>query len=74
MAVQADDERDGGLQILEGGDETVGDLVTAGDAAEDVEEHGLHVVVAQDELDGLLHLGSVGAAAGVEEVAGSPPC
>ena len=55
---------------LERGDQAVGDLVAAGDAAEDVEQHGLDVRVGEDQLDRLLDRLGVGAAAGVEEVRG----
>src|SRR5688572_26244698 len=50
------------------GHHALGDQVAAHDAAEDVHEDRAHLLVAQDQLEGFLHLVLVGAAAGVEEV------
>ena len=49
-------------------DEATRDLVAAGDAAEDVDEDGLHGGVGEDEAHGLGDLVRAGAAADVEEV------
>ena len=57
-----------GLISLERRDQALGDLVAARDAAEDVEQHRLDGVVGEDQLDRLLDLLGVRAAAGVEEV------
>src|SRR4051812_30021856 len=53
---------------LERPDDAVGDLVARGDAAEDVDEHGLDLGVAQDDVDPVGHPLGRGAAADVEEV------
>ena len=50
--------------------DALGEHVAAQDAAEDVDEDGLHRGVGQDDLEGRLHLLGVGAAADVEEVGG----
>jgi hypothetical protein len=50
--VEPDHERDPGLDLVERLDQALGDLVAAGDAAEDVEEHGGDALVGQDHLDG----------------------
>ena len=73
-AVQPDDEWHRRFDLVEGRDQTFRNLVAAGDAAEDVEQHGLDRVVGEDQLDGLLDLGSVRAAARVEEVCRPPAC
>ena len=49
-------------------DQAVGDLVAAGDAAEDVDEDRAHVAVGQDQPHGRGDLVVLGAAADVEEV------
>ena len=67
-AVQAHHERNRRFDLVERRDQALGDLVAAGDPAEDVEQHGLDRVVGEDQLDRLLDLRGVRAAAGVEEV------
>ncbi len=49
-------------------DEPAGDLVAAGDAAEDVDEDGVDLRVREDEAHRRGHLVGPGAAADVEEV------
>ena len=51
-------------------DDAVGDLLAAGDAAEDVDEDRAHVLVVVDDLERAGHHVGVGAAADVEEVGG----
>ncbi|AGS71326.1 putative hydrolase [Streptomyces collinus Tu 365] len=75
VAVEADDERLGDvlaavLQELQRLDDAVGDLVTGGDATEDVHEDGLDVRVAQDDLQAVRHDLGGGATADVQEVGG----
>src|SRR4051794_32822675 len=69
-AVEADDQRHGEVDLLGGLDDAPGDLVAAGDAAEDVEEDRPDLLVGGDDLqrvdDGL----GLRTAAGVEEVGG----
>jgi hypothetical protein len=43
-------------------------FVAAGDAAKDVDQHGLDVLVGQDDAQRRRHLVRLGAAADVEEV------
>src|SRR5690606_34029215 len=50
------------------GDDAVGDVVAAGDAAEDVEADHLHVRIGGDDAQRVHHLLRVRAAADVEEV------
>ena len=69
-AVEAHDERDGRLDLLERLDQALRDLVAARDAAEDVEQHGGDVLVGEDHLDRLGDRLGLRAAAGVEEVRG----
>ncbi len=57
-----------GLICVEGLHEPVGDLVAARDAAEDVEEHGLDLLVGEDHLDGTGDRLGLRSAARVEEV------
>ena len=52
-------------------DDAVGHLLAAGDAAEDVDEDRLHVLVGVDDLERGGHHVGVGAAADVEEVGGA---
>src|SRR5882757_1163827 len=70
VAVQADDERLGQLDLAQGLDDAVGDRVAGGDAAEDVDEDGPHVKIAQDDSKAFGHDPRGGAAADVEEVGG----
>ena len=49
-------------------DDPVGDFFAAGDAAEDVDEDALHVLVEVDDLERSSHHVGVGATADVEEV------
>src|SRR5262245_60315109 len=59
-------------ELLGGGHHALRDQVAAHDAAEDVDEDRAHARVAQDQLEGLLHLLPVGPAAGVEEIRRAP--
>src|SRR3954453_8421992 len=73
VAVQADDERVRDLvaallQEPERLHDAVRDRVARGDAAEHVDEHRLHVGVAEDDLETVDHHLGRGAAADVEEV------
>src|SRR3954453_18934046 len=72
VAVQADDERLGGVvaEDLEGLDDAVRDRVARGDAAEDVDEHAAYVVVTEDVVQPGRHDLGGPAAADVEEVGG----
>src|SRR5437763_7416341 len=75
VAVQTDDQRLAGLgtQDLQRLDDAGRDRVAGGDAAEDVDEHALHVGVVEDDVQpGRHHLGRR-AAADVEEVGGLHP-
>src|SRR5690606_16501078 len=56
------------VHFLDRGDDALGDHVAAHDAAEDVDEDRLHVLVRQDQLERLGHALLVGAAAHVQEV------
>src|SRR4051794_34373889 len=67
-AVEAHDERHLRLDLLERLDEALGHLVAPGDAAEDVEQHGLDLRVGQDALDRRDDRVGLRSAAGVEEV------
>ena len=58
------------LQQLQRLHDAVGDRVAGGDAAEDVDEDGLDVRVAEDDLQAVGHHLGGGAAADVEEVGG----
>src|SRR3954453_255384 len=71
-AVETDDERHRRLDDLERLDQALGHLVTAGDAAEDVEQHRLDLGVGEDHLDRRDDRVGLRAAAGVEEVRGLP--
>src|SRR4051794_10595331 len=51
--VEPDDERHLRVDLVERLDQPARDLVAAGDAAEDVEQHGLDLGVGEDDLDGL---------------------
>ena len=70
VAVEPDDERLGRLvaEDLERALDAVGDLVTGGDAAEDVDEHAPDLLVVDDHVEAVGHDLGVGAAADVEEV------
>ena len=70
VAVEAYDERLGRLvaEDLQRADDAVGDLVAGGDAAEDVDEHALDLLVVEDHVEAVGHHLGVGAAADVEEV------
>ena len=72
VAVEAHDERLGGrvAQRLERADDAAGNLVARGDATEDVDKDGAHLVVAEDDVQALGHNLGRGAAADVEEVRG----
>src|SRR4051794_5924648 len=75
VAVQADDERLGGVvaEDLQRLDDAVGHRVAGGDAAEDVDEDALDVVVAEDDVQPGRHGLGRRAAADVEEVRGLHP-
>src|SRR3954453_8353838 len=75
VAVQADDERLGGVvaEDLQSLDDAVGHRVAGGDAAEDVDEDALDVVVAEDAVQPGRHDLGRRAAADVEEVRGLHP-
>ena len=68
--VQTYHKRHRWFYVLERGDQPPCDLVAARDAAEDVEQDGLDGVVGEQQIDRLLDLLGVRAAAGVEEVRG----
>ena len=72
IAVQAHNQRLGGrvAQRLERADNTAGDLVAGGNAAEDVDEHGANLLVTEDDVQALRHDLGRGAAADVQEVRG----
>ncbi len=59
-----------GLEQFQGLHDAVRDGVAGGDAAEDVDEDGLHVRVAEDDLQAVRHDLGGRAAADVEEVGG----
>ena len=67
-AVEPHDERHLGLDLVERLDQALGDLVAARDAAEDVEQDGLDLLVGEDHLDRAGDRLGLRAAAGVEEV------
>src|SRR5690606_8036897 len=69
-AVEANHDRDRDVHPAHSGDDAVGDFLTLGDAAEDVDEDRLHGRVVGDDLEGTGHDLGVGAAADVEEVGG----
>ncbi len=52
-------------------DDTGGQRVAAQNAAEDIDEHGLHALVGEQNAEGVLHLIGIGAAADVEKVGGA---
>src|SRR6478609_3133665 len=70
VAVETYDEGLGRLvaEDVERADDALGDLVAGGDAAEDVDEHRLHLGVVEDDVEAVGHDLRVGAAADVEEV------
>src|SRR5699024_2341194 len=72
VAVETDHERLGRrvAELLQGADDAVGDRVAGGDAAEDVDEHGGDLLVAEDDVEALGHHLAGGAAADVEDVRG----
>jgi hypothetical protein len=67
-AFQADHDRDLEADLLGGGDQRFGDRVALGDPAEDVHQHALDLVVAEDDAEGLDRALLGDAAAHVEEV------
>ena len=69
-AVEPDDQRHADVDLLRGLDDALGDLVAAGDAAEDVEEDRDDLLVGGDHLERVDDRLGLGAAAGVEEVGG----
>lgn len=70
VPVEAYDERFGEPDLVQGADDAVGDRVAGGDAAEDVDEHGADVRVAEDDLQAVRHDLGGGAATDVQEVGG----
>jgi hypothetical protein len=66
--VEPHHERHLHLDLLERRDQAACDLVAAGDAAEDVEQHRADLGVGEDHLDCVHDRLGLGAAAGVEEV------
>jgi hypothetical protein len=69
-AIKTHDKRHRRFDLAEGCDQPLCDLVAAGDPGKDVHEYGLHRLVGEDQIDGLLDRFGVRAAAGVEEVCG----
>src|SRR5690606_35075209 len=69
-AGQSDHDRNPDVDALRGGDDPVGDVVAAGDAAEDIEQDDLDVRVGCDDLERRHDLVRVRGAADVEEVRG----
>jgi hypothetical protein len=67
-AVETDDDGRLDVDASQCLDDAVGHLLAAGDAAEDVDEDGLDLVVGVDDLEGSGHDVGVGAAADVQEV------
>src|SRR5439155_17009849 len=67
----ADDHRDLDAQVAHGGDHALGQDVAAQDAAEDVDEDGLHLGVGQEDAERALDLVRAGPAAHVQEVGGA---
>src|SRR6478672_12304254 len=70
VAVEPHDERLGRLvtQRVQRTDDAVGHRVAGGDATEHVDEHRLHLLVAEDDVQSVGHDLGGGAAADVEEV------
>src|SRR3954468_19847688 len=75
VAVEPDDQRLGRLvtEQLQRMHDAVGDGVTGGDPAEDVDEHALHGRVGEDDLQAVGHDLGRGTAADVEEVGRAHP-
>ena len=67
-AFHANDDRNRHAQFLHRRDHAGREHVAAQDAAEDVDEHGLHVLVGHQDLERVANLLGIGAAAHVEEV------
>src|SRR5690606_32199451 len=67
-ALHADDQRHVQVDGLARGDHAFGDDVAAHDAAEDVDQDGLHALVLEHDLEGFGHFLGRGAAANVQEV------
>ncbi len=67
-ALQAHDHRDLQAHFLHGRDDAFGDQVATHDAAEDVDQDGLHLVGREDQLERLGDALLGGTAADVEEV------
>ncbi len=59
------------VQFARGGDDAGGQRVAAQDAAEDIDQHGLHALVGEQNAEGVLDLLGVGAAADVQEIRGA---
>src|SRR4051794_18458363 len=70
-AVEADHDGRPQLDPAEALDDPVGDVLAAGDAAEDVDEDRADVLVVVDDVEGGGHHVGAGAAADVEEVGGA---
>src|SRR5690606_22213311 len=71
VAFQAHDYRHGHPYFGHGADDAFRDHVAAHDAAENVDQHGFHVGVGEDDLECLGHALLGGAAANVKEVGGA---
>ncbi len=69
-AVETDDQRHVHVDARVGLDDAPGDLVAAGDPAEDVEQHRVDLLVGGDDLECVDDRVGLRAAAGVEEVRG----
>ena len=69
-SLETDDERNLEIDLFGRGDDARGDDVALHDAAKDVDEDGLDVVVHGEDLEGLDDLLLLGGAADVEEVRG----
>src|SRR6478736_9438196 len=72
VAVKTDDQRlvGGVAQLGQRTNDALGDGVACGDAAEDVDEHGLDLLVTQDDVQACGHDLSRGSAADIQEVGG----
>jgi len=69
-ALQTGDDGDLEVEVLDSVDQTGGDGVAPYDTTKDVDEDGSHLLVAGDELKGLLDGGGGGTSTDVEEVGG----
>src|SRR5436853_4996818 len=72
-AVESDDDGRADVNALEGLDDALGDLLSARDTSEHIDEDRPHLLVRVDHLQGVRHDLRVGPAADVEEVRRLPP-